>query len=58
MVNGAFNFTATARNLRLQRRDAGMKLLDRQGVEVLAGKLGHQIAGAAGKIVCFHAADR
>lgn len=54
MVNGAFNPVTNAGNFRLQRGDPRLKLLDRQRVEVLAGKLCDQIASAAGKIVGFH----
>ncbi len=58
MVNGAFNPLTNAGNFGLQRGDAGVELLDRQGVEVLAGQFGDQVARAAGKIVGFHALNR
>ena len=43
MVNGAFNLLADAVDLAFQRRDAGMKLADRQPVEVLADQLGQRV---------------
>lgn len=58
MVNGAFNPLTNAVNLGLQRRDARVQFVDRQGVEVLAGQFGDKIAGAAGKIVGFHDLNR
>lgn len=58
MVNGAFNPLTRPGNLGLQRRNTRVQFVDRQGVEVLAGKLGDKIAGAAGKIVGFHDLNR
>ena len=58
MVNGAFNLAATARDLCVERGDPRLQLGDRQGVEVLAHELRHQIGGPGRKIVRFHAAQR
>lgn len=58
MVNSAFDPLADAGDFRFQCGDAPVQFVDRQRIEVLAGQLGDHVAGAAGKIVGFHDADR
>lgn len=59
MVNGAFNLLPRPRDLRLQIGDPRGQLVDRERIEVLARKLGDQVARAAGKaVVGFHDPDR
>ncbi len=58
MVNGAFNFSAGPRDLRLQRGNALAQFLDRQRVEILSGQLREQIAGAPGKVFGVHGRNR
>ena len=59
MVNGVVDLSATSRDLGVERVDAFLQLVDRQRIEILSGKLGDQIARAAGKaVVGFHAGKR
>lgn len=44
MINGGVNFAPDARNFRLQRRNPGMQLVDREGIEILPGERGEGIA--------------
>ena len=57
MVNGAFNLSSDARDLGFQPGDAGMELLDRERIEILARQRGDGVVGAAGEIV-FRAHQR
>jgi len=57
VVNGAFNLSSDARDLGFQPGDAGMELLDRERIEILARQRGDGIVGAAGEIV-FRAHQR
>jgi hypothetical protein len=59
MGSGAIDVGFHAGNLRLQGFDAGVKFLDRDGVEILFCKLRQGIAGLAGKeIVQVHVVNR
>lgn len=51
MVNGAFKPGFASADLRLERRDALAKLLDRQRIEVLDRQLAEQIVLATRKIL-------
>lgn len=51
MVNGALYFLPTSRDLRLQRSDAGLKLGDRQRIEILAREQRHRIVLSRRKVV-------
>lgn len=51
MVNGAFNFLATARDLGLEPRDTLFQFVDRQGIEILFAEFGDHVARAAGKAI-------
>ena len=55
MVNGAFNLSPDPNNFAFQRRDAGVKLADRQPVEILADEVGQRVAGPQRGVVGFHA---
>lgn len=50
MVNGAFNPRFASGDLRLEQRNALVKLVDRIGVEVLLAQLGNQIVLATRQI--------
>lgn len=55
MVNGALHFYVCSRDFGFEQRDALLKLLHRQGIEILSAELGRKIVLAARKIlVCVH----
>jgi len=51
MVNGAFNLSSDARYFGFQPCNSGLKLLDRERIEILARQRGDGIVGAAGQVV-------
>ena len=59
MVNGALHSRFCANDLGFQQRDALLKLLDREGVEVLLAQLGGQIVLTTRKVfVGVHRASK
>lgn len=45
MVNGGLELARRARDLRVQRGDAGVQLGDRPGIEILPGEGGQRVVG-------------
>jgi hypothetical protein len=59
VVNGPIYFASASDDLRLQRGDALVQLVDRQGIEVLPRQLGEKVVLATRKIfVGVHARER